>query len=493
MEYAPYDLFSVVMSGKMSRPQIYCVFRQIVDGVDYLHGMGLAHRDLKLDNCVMTEDNVVKLIDFGTATVFHYPGKAQTMASGIVGSDPYLAPEVLSSESYDPRKTDVWSVAIIFMCMALRRFPWKIPDSKTDHSFKSFVQAHPDLCVKPKPRTPSSRHSSPDSGNVTSTTRLSPERSHSSSSRASNESSRLSSVSSGAGASLTVPTPGVTSESRRDRVKQELEAKSLTAHSTATLPADFSRPSTQDDKGGASLRPSASPEEMDASVLQLARPALSSESAPTTPSGERTFRLEQQQQQQRAERTPTAGAIALSIEPPQLAPSVRAASFAGPFPTPTSPTTPRPLAAPDAGVAEPAEPPTPTPTPGRARADSRASVVTFNGGAGAESIFRLLPRESRSAIRRMMHVEPETRCTLSDLLRGTGKGDGLVCRCGGEKCGGGLNTPPGEEEHEETYGDEGDEWLRGIVPCSVPGRKPDHTHIKVVVDEKQHKKRFFHH
>lgn len=154
MEFAPFDLFSVVMSGKMCRPEIYCVFRQICDGVEYLHEMGLAHRDLKLDNCVMTAENVVKLIDFGTATVFHYPGKAHTPATGIVGSDPYLAPEVLSGDSYDPRKTDVWSLAIIFLCMVLRRFPWKIPDPKTDLSFKAFVNAHPDLSVKPKLRGP---------------------------------------------------------------------------------------------------------------------------------------------------------------------------------------------------------------------------------------------------------------------------------------------------------------------------------------------------
>ncbi|KJA27528.1 hypothetical protein HYPSUDRAFT_94938, partial [Hypholoma sublateritium FD-334 SS-4] len=152
MEFAPFDLFSVVMSGKMCRPEIYCVFRQICDGVEYLHEMGLAHRDLKLDNCVMTSENVVKLIDFGTATVFHYPGKAHTPATGIVGSDPYLAPEVLDGEPYDPRKTDVWSLAIIFLCMVLRRFPWKIPDPKTDPSFKAFVAAHPDLSVKPAPK-----------------------------------------------------------------------------------------------------------------------------------------------------------------------------------------------------------------------------------------------------------------------------------------------------------------------------------------------------
>jgi serine/threonine protein kinase len=142
----------VVMSGKMCRPEIYCVFRQICDGVEYLHELGLAHRDLKLDNCVMTMDNVVKLIDFGTATVFHYPGKAHQKATGIVGSDPYLAPEVITQENYDPRKTDVWSVAIIFMCMALRRFPWKIPDAKADLNFRAFVNAHPELCQKLMPR-----------------------------------------------------------------------------------------------------------------------------------------------------------------------------------------------------------------------------------------------------------------------------------------------------------------------------------------------------
>ncbi len=92
MQYAEYDLFSIVMSGKMCRPEVYCVFKQIIAGVDYLHNMGLAHRDLKLDNCVMMGDNTVKIIDFGTAVVLQYPGQKPINARGIVGSDPYLAP-----------------------------------------------------------------------------------------------------------------------------------------------------------------------------------------------------------------------------------------------------------------------------------------------------------------------------------------------------------------------------------------------------------------
>lgn len=73
MEYAPYDLFATVMTGKMGRDEIACSFLQIVNGVSYLHSMGLAHRDLKLDNVVISEHGIMKLIDFGSATVFRYP------------------------------------------------------------------------------------------------------------------------------------------------------------------------------------------------------------------------------------------------------------------------------------------------------------------------------------------------------------------------------------------------------------------------------------
>lgn len=66
---------------------------------------------------------------------------------GIVGSDPYLAPEVYDDQKYDPQAVDVWSLAIIFCCMTLRRFPWKLP-RLTDVSYKYFV-------APPTPGTPS--------------------------------------------------------------------------------------------------------------------------------------------------------------------------------------------------------------------------------------------------------------------------------------------------------------------------------------------------
>ncbi|KAI0748248.1 hypothetical protein C8Q80DRAFT_1120759 [Daedaleopsis nitida] len=535
MEYAPYDLFSVVMSGNMTRPEIYCVFRQICDGVEYLHSLGLAHRDLKLDNCVMTKDNVVKLIDFGTATVFHYPGKKTTMATGIVGSDPYLAPEVLSQDNYDPRKTDVWSVAIIFMCMVLRRFPWKIPDPKSDPSFRAFVNAHPDLSAKaPPPKQPEVKNDKQEdakkvperqdsilSSTPSYTSTANDQSSRTSSSFADSERKSIADSSSSDSTELTAPSmnsavsPDEIEEYeqllRRNRVRASLKA-GVISQSTQTLPALFSEM--------APIVPVDSPQDMDPSVLTYPRPGSSTESLPTSPTLGPS-ELMKRPHLASTLRSNTAHPLSPMVDitkPPQ--------QTVDEFDEPSgSPIKTRDFAlenkvaelATVAGVqekvaeAEKSEgsakesPVKPGFTPSssrpkteqkdssgtvrrpRARTSSITSVATFSTG-GAESIFRLLPRESRPAIRRMLFVEPSARCTLTDLLKGKGKSNDLLCGCNSHdkdspRCQDHCCSP--EEE------DEGDEWLKSIIPCSVEGHTSTHAHIKVNVDEKHHKRRFF--
>ncbi|KAK3841501.1 MAG: kinase-like domain-containing protein [Linnemannia gamsii] len=144
MEFAKHELFSSVMSGAMVRDEIACCFRGILDGVAYLHEMGVAHRDLKLDNCVMNERGIVKIIDFGCSMVYQLPFEKQIqMAKGVSGSDPYIAPEVFTTDEHDPRLADVWSLGIIFVCMTLCRFPWKLAklgnSTDADPSFEAFA------------------------------------------------------------------------------------------------------------------------------------------------------------------------------------------------------------------------------------------------------------------------------------------------------------------------------------------------------------------
>ncbi|KAI0375021.1 Pkinase-domain-containing protein, partial [Pilatotrama ljubarskyi] len=453
MEYAPYDLFSVVMSGNMTRPEIYCVFRQICDGVEYLHSLGLAHRDLKLDNCVMTKDNVVKLIDFGTATVFHYPGKKTTLATGIVGSDPYLAPEVLSQESYDPRKTDVWSVAIIFMCMVLRRFPWKIPDPKSDPSFRAFVNAHPDLSVKPPPRKqielPKKEEKQDEAKG---------DKEHDVAESETKEKSEDEPAPSNASALSATDSHAPSTQVERSAASSIFEAdKSETASITAsssTESTELTEPSMHTGLTAEELeereRILRRNRDMDPSVLTYPRPGSSTESLPISP---------------------TLGPADL-IKRPHLGPSHRSNTMHALSPT----AAPKDSTSTVRGTSRP-----------RPRTNSAASVATFSTG-GAESIFRLLPRESRPAIRRMLFVEPSARCTLTDLLKGKGKSNDLLCGCNSHD----KDSPRCQDHcHAPEEEDEGDEWLKSIVPCSVPGVHPNHSHIKVDVDEKHHKRRFF--
>lgn len=549
MEYAPFDLFSVVMSGKMCRPEIYCVFRQICDGVEYLHEMGLAHRDLKLDNCVMTTDNVVKLIDFGTATVFHYPGKAHTPATGVVGSDPYLAPEVLEKEPYDPRKTDVWSVAIIFMCMVLRRFPWKIPDPKTDPSYRAFVHAHPDLSVKPPPRVhkdkdhnqddarkqPARGRTLPQNSDIVarvvmreraaSTGSSRPEAEESSNSTSSENASILttSSDQDSDSTAITDPLSNFSSSAgskatsmlspedlRKSSVEQSLKTPQMPSQSTVTLPAVLPRGEVGTKAGGSDNRPG----ELDASVLEFARPGDSTESLPLSP--REKFAEFADLPTPRPAGIPRSAsvhvdmlvsdpAMSLASGPPEVSATRRASTILalkasdvrilGSLDHETTNEGDEKAAVADEKPSEEVpklvEEPEPHVEPKRrARTDS---VTTYHGG-GAESIFRLLPREARPALRRMLFVEPSARCTLTDLLKGKGKTSGLLCGCNRTKATGGVDTPPGghcvDHDCDPEDEDDGDEWLKSIGACTRDGAA-GHVHIKVAVDEKQGKRRFF--
>lgn len=105
----------------------------------------------------MSARNVVKIIDFGTAIVVRYPfQKEETLCSGkkgevtmlvmvicvilgIFGSDPYIAPEQYSQKEYSAFSADLWSCGVIFVCMVLRRFAWRVPRPGLDANYRLYL------------------------------------------------------------------------------------------------------------------------------------------------------------------------------------------------------------------------------------------------------------------------------------------------------------------------------------------------------------------
>lgn len=91
------------------------VFRQMVSAVGYVHQMGIAHRDLKLENFLFEskeKDALVKLIDFGLSKKYGI----QRMTT-LVGTAYYIAPEILLHQDCYGPLCDVWSLGVILFMM----------------------------------------------------------------------------------------------------------------------------------------------------------------------------------------------------------------------------------------------------------------------------------------------------------------------------------------------------------------------------------------
>ena len=152
MEYCPYELYQCVEKKYMEKVDQDCLFKQLCRGVAYLHANGIAHRDIKLENLLMTSAGQLKITDFGVSDVFcgEHPGLRESggqcgknmkeirkCAPGICGSLPYIAPEVISKEGeYDPRPIDVWSCAIVYLTMIYGGGLWPELDAKHDNYYK---------------------------------------------------------------------------------------------------------------------------------------------------------------------------------------------------------------------------------------------------------------------------------------------------------------------------------------------------------------------
>ena len=123
MEFCPGgDLFDQLYKHKsFTVPDTRIFTSQVLLPLEYLHSMSIVHRDLKLENILVSQDGALKLTDFGFAKAIKY--RSWTLC----GTPEYLAPEIILEKGHG-KAVDYWAFGVLFYEMLNGHSPFEAED-----------------------------------------------------------------------------------------------------------------------------------------------------------------------------------------------------------------------------------------------------------------------------------------------------------------------------------------------------------------------------
>lgn len=132
---------------KFSPEEICALFKQIAEGVMFLHDHKIVHQDLKPANILLKSDGSILISDFGV-------GRSFQSAATVVGTPAYQSPEVVDDtceyeeeEEIDPCKEDVWSLGVTLYELSFNKLPFTGSNVfEIVRSIESSVLKKPDEC-----------------------------------------------------------------------------------------------------------------------------------------------------------------------------------------------------------------------------------------------------------------------------------------------------------------------------------------------------------
>ena len=132
------ELFQyILLKKRLSEEEACFYFSQIVSGIEYLHKLKIAHRDIKSENIIIEQNTkLIKIIDFGLSNT--YGDKDEEMLRSSCGSPLYAAPEMVKGDIYKGSTVDIWSMGVVLYYMICGCFPFQEEDNSK--LFKKIIQ-----------------------------------------------------------------------------------------------------------------------------------------------------------------------------------------------------------------------------------------------------------------------------------------------------------------------------------------------------------------
>ena len=135
------ELFNYITKKKyLNENEAAFYYFQLINGLEYIHSLGITHRDIKPENLLLTQDHLLKIIDFGLSN--YYNEKNGKLLSSTCGSPCYAAPEMVSGKKYDGFKIDIWSSGIVLYVMLCGKLPFLQKNDDNDILFQEIIKCN---------------------------------------------------------------------------------------------------------------------------------------------------------------------------------------------------------------------------------------------------------------------------------------------------------------------------------------------------------------
>lgn len=124
-------------NGPLKESDAKLYFAQILCGINHIHSLGIAHRDIKLQNILMKKHDqaligncILLVTDFGLSRILHHSKSGDIkMDETYCGTPKYMAPELLQKKPYNAFMVDIWALGITLMLMVNGQSPYDCTDA----------------------------------------------------------------------------------------------------------------------------------------------------------------------------------------------------------------------------------------------------------------------------------------------------------------------------------------------------------------------------